>query len=191
MKVEIQRLLGKIEAGTIGKSQPWQGADVVIVEVTPEPTVGGFHPDQRFVETENVAELSWAFEQLRDIFWKCEGYGLWKEEFFGRLGNVATKFQSVCPEGSLTGLLSAVIEEASTMADEIELKGGLEYLALTFDNRIFDDFNLVSDGNRYLNQALVEKRLEEYANELPENHIKAWGVAASVSPRDNEEDEPF
>ena len=165
MKDQIQRLLKKVEAGNVGSAKPWQGADVVILKKAPAPSQGNFYPDPRFVETMYVEELSWLFEQLRDIFRKNEGYGAWKEEFFGRLGNVATKFQSVCPECSLKSLLIAVIEEASTMADEIALDGGLQYLPLTFDNRILDDFVLVSDNNRYLSQELVAKRLQMYVNE--------------------------
>ena len=51
------------------------------------------------------------------------------------------------------------------MAEEIVAYGGLQYLALTFDNRILDDFVLVSDNNRYLSQELVARRLQMYVNE--------------------------
>jgi len=166
MKDQIKGLLKKVEAGNVGMATPWQGADVVILKKAPSPSQGNFYPDPRFVETMYVKELSWLFEQLRDIFWKNEGYGAWKEEFFGRLGNVATKFQSVCPEGSLKGLLTAVIEEASTMADEIALAGGLQYLAITFDNRIRDDFVLLSDNNKYLSEEETKKFVDLYIGNL-------------------------
>jgi hypothetical protein len=165
VNAKIKGLLEKVEAGNVGMATPWQGADVVILKKAPSPSQGNFYPDPRFVETMYVEELSWLFEQLRDIFRNIEGYGAWKEEFFGRLGNVATKFQSVSPECSLKSLLIAVIEEASTMADEIAIDGGLQYLPLTFDNRILDDFVLVSDNNRYLSQELVARRLQMYVNE--------------------------
>jgi hypothetical protein len=162
MKDKIQELLRQVEAGSVGTATPWQGADVVILKKAPAPSEGNFSPDPRFVETKFVKELSWLFEQLRDIFWKSEGYGAWKEEFFGRLGNVATKFQSVCPEGTAKGLLTAVIEEASTMAEEIALEGGLQYLAITFDNRILDDFALLSDNNKYLSEEETKKLVDLY-----------------------------
>jgi len=165
MKEKILKLQKKIADGKISSSSPWQGGDVVILDKAPEPSVGNFYPDPRFVETKFVGELSWVFEQLRNIFWKNDGYGAWKEEFFGRLGNVATKFQSVCPECSIGVLLEAVVEEAAVMAEEIVAYGGLQYLALTFDNRILDDFVLVSDNNRYLSQELVARRLQMYVNE--------------------------
>jgi hypothetical protein len=166
MKDKIHELLRRVEVGSIGTATPWQGADVVILKNAPAPSEGNFYPDPRFIETKFVNELSWLFEQLRDIFWKSEGYGAWKEEFFGRLGNVATKFQSVCPEGSVKGLLTAVIEEATTMADEIALGGGLQYLAITFDNRILDDFVLLSDNNKYLSEEETKKLVDLFIGDL-------------------------
>ena len=162
MKHTIHELQRQVEAGSIGTAPPWQGADVVILKKAPAPSDGNFYPDARFVETKYVKELSWLFEKLRDVVWNIEGYGAWKEEFFGRLGNVASKFQSVCPDGSVKGLLTAVIEEASTMADEIAREGGLQFLALTFDNRILDDFILLSDNNKYLSEEETKKIVDLY-----------------------------
>ena len=182
MQQKITRLKTKIQSNQIGSSESWIGADVVITEVAPPPTNGGFYPDPRFVETKFVKELSWLFEQLRDIFWKSEGYGAWKEEFFGRLGNVATKFQSVCPEGSVSGLLTAVIEEASTMAEEIASEGGLQHLAITFDNRILDDFVLLSDNNKYLSEEETKKLVDLYLGD--------WAIELDVAASPDMGDEP-
>ena len=180
MKKMIQDLLTLVEAGSIGSALPWQGADVVILKKAPTPSEDNFYPDPRIVETKYVKELSWLFEQLRDIFSSNDGYGAWKEEFFGRLGNVATRFQSVCPEGSVRGLLAAVIEEASTMAEEIALKGGIQFLAITFDNRILDDFVLLSDSNKYLS--------EEETKKLVDFYIEDWAVELdAASPNMGEE----
>jgi hypothetical protein len=182
MKDKIQELLRQVEAGSIGIATPWQGADVVILKKAPAPSEGNFYPDPRFVETEYVKELSWLFEQLRDIFSNNEGYGAWKEEFFGRLGNVATKFQSVCPEGAAKGLLTAVIEEASTMAEEIVTEGELQYLAITFNNRILDDFVLLSDDNKYLS--------EEETKNLVDLYIGDWAIELDVAASPDMGDEP-
>jgi len=165
MKTEIENLVNEIRADQVGTSRPWQGADVVITRRAPAPSSENFYPDPRFVETRFVGELSWLFEQLRDVFMASEGYGAWKEEFFGRLGNVAVKFQSVCPESSVIGLLETVAEEAMSMADEIEEFGGLKTLLVTSGNRILDDFTLVTDSNRYLSQARVRERLRLYVGE--------------------------
>jgi len=165
MKEQIAKLMESVRTNQIGTSKAWQGADVVVTKRAPSPSVDNFNPDPRFVETRFVGELSWLFEQLRDVFMKSDGYGLWKEEFFGRLGNIARKFQSVCPECSVVGLLETVAEEAMTMADEIEKSGGLESLMVTTGNMILDDITLASDRNRYLSQERVRERLLMYVGE--------------------------
>ena len=76
------------------------------------------------------------------------------------------KFQSVCPEGSVKGLLTAVIEEASNMVDEIALEGGLQNLAITSGNRILDDFVLLSDKNKYLSEEQTKKLVDLYMGDL-------------------------
>jgi len=48
------------------------------------------------------------------------------------------------------------------MADEISLEGGLQYLAITFDNRILDDFILLSDNNKYLSEEETKKIVDLY-----------------------------
>ena len=73
---------------------------------------------------------------------------------------------SKSPEGSVKGLLTAVIEEASTMADEIALEGGLQYLAITSGNRILDDFVLLSDNNKYLSEEETKKLVDLYMGDF-------------------------
>jgi len=145
----IDEVAELVRSGAIGSEEPWQGADVVICQKAPPPT-RGFYPDPRFVETEFVAELSWLFVRLRNVFWKAEGYGAWKEEFFGRLGNVATKYQVAAHGLTCTNLLLAVIHEAYAMAEEIADTGGIATMMLTWDNRILDDFTEITDLNAYL-----------------------------------------
>jgi len=161
----IESLADRVESGRVGRSRPWGGADVGIVEVAPPPRETQFYPDPRYVETPHVAELSWLFEELLQIFRELDGFGFWKEEFFGRLGNVAEKFHSVCPEGSQKGLLLAVLEEAFSMASEIEASGGLPILMVTSGNRILDDFTKASDRNSYLSRDLVERRIDLYVGD--------------------------
>ena len=180
MRDQILELQTKIREGFIGTSVPWRGADVVILEKAPKPNRSrSFYPDPRFVETKFVTELSWVFRHLQEIFSYSDGFGQWKEEFFGRLGNVATRFQSVCPECKLEALLEVVVEEAAIMADEIIKQGGLRYLSLTFDNRILDDFELVSDTNKYLSQKEVQ--------ELRDLYLGDWVIEVDHSKKDKQE----
>jgi hypothetical protein len=131
------------------QDEDWQGADVVICRKAPAPS-HGFYPDPRFVETEFVGEVSWLFVKLRNIFWDEDGYGAWKEEFFGRLGNVAVKYQAAATGLTCSNLLLAVIHEAYAMAEEIADTGGIATMMLTWDNRILDDFTEISDLSAYL-----------------------------------------
>jgi len=146
---KIDEVAQLVRTGAIVSEEAWQGADVVICRKAPPPS-HGFYPDPRYVETEFVGELSWLFVRLRDIFWNVDGYGAWKEEFFGRLGNVAVKYQSAARDLTIGNLLLAVIHEAYAMAEEIADTGGIATMMLTWDNRILDDFTELSDLSAYL-----------------------------------------
>ena len=69
----------------------WQGADVVITSKPQIVEEGGFYPAPRYVVTSHAPELSWLFEQIRDIFIEINDYGFLKEEIFGRLGNTGNQ----------------------------------------------------------------------------------------------------
>lgn len=144
LQSEIDEVAEMIRNGLIGHEDAWGGADVVICRKAPPPS-HDFYPDPRFVETEFVGELSWLFIRLRDIFRELEGYGAWKEEFFGRLGNVAAKYQAAATSLTCSNLLLAVVHEAHAMAEEIADTGEIATMMLTSDNRILDDFTELTD----------------------------------------------
>ena len=72
--------------------------------------------------------------------------------------------------------LHCLLEEATTMAEEIASEGGLQYLAITFDNRILDDFVLLSDNNKYLSEEETKKIVDLYIGDW------AIGLDAAASP---------
>ena len=155
----LNHIAETVRRGEIGVAKPWVGADVKICEKAPLPS-NRLYPDLRFVETRFVGELSWLFTRLRDVFSNIDGYGQWKEEFFGRLGNVATKYQTVVPETTSTKLLAAVLHEAYAMAEEIQDYGDLATLLLTVDNQILDDFIATSDLSAYLSSEETQEFLK-------------------------------
>jgi hypothetical protein len=146
---KIDKVAKQVRNGAIGHEEAWQGADVVICLKAPPPS-RSFYPNPRYVETGFVGELSWLFVKLRNIFSNEDGYGAWKEEFFGRLGNVAIKYQAVTTGLTCGNLLLAVIHEAYAMAEEIADTGEIATMMLTSNNRIFDDFTGISDLSAYL-----------------------------------------
>ena len=137
----IARLKGissKVAAGNIGMAQPWQGADVIITEVLPVIPADSFYPAPRFVVTEHVGQLSWLFEEARDAFIGLDGYGFWKEEFFGRLGNSANRYLKRHEQHTAEALLLAVLHEAFCIAEEMET-GEFRALSISINNEIYDD----------------------------------------------------
>ena len=89
LKDQLNRLRHQVLAGAIGTSRDWGGADVVIgPPPRPVPTADGFYPDPDYVATKHHRELSWLFEQLRDLFVPYIDY-INKYEFYGRLADSA------------------------------------------------------------------------------------------------------
>lgn len=130
MQKKLESLSKKVATNDIGHAEGWDGADVVVCAVAPPPTEGGFYPEARYVETRYVAEISWMFEQIRNIFWNHPGYGAWKEELFGRLGNVVQSQTARKTDASLEHLIAALLHEVHAIAEEISDHGGLAAMML-------------------------------------------------------------
>jgi len=75
-----------IDGGNWGTSEPWRGADVCVVSQAPTASPDAWLPDDEYVITPYVGEVSWLFEQTRNVVWEHEGFGAFKYEFFGRIG---------------------------------------------------------------------------------------------------------
>lgn len=138
-------LSAEIVNGQSGNSTLWQGADVVITNKPPIIEEGGFYPAPRYVVTSHASELSWLFEQVRNIFMEIDGYGVLKEEIFGRLGNTANRFLSKNPDANTRETLLTVMHETFAIAEEIQ-DGKFGTLKVTGGNQIIDD--LIFDDAR-------------------------------------------
>ena len=136
--IALQNLSKLIAFGSIGKAKTWQGADVVISDKPLSVDTDSFYPQSRSVVTSFASELSWLFENLRDAFMSLEGYGFWKEEFFGRLGNAANRYLSRNVQHSAQKLLLAVAHEAFCILEEMEA-GDFQVLSVSLNNEIYDD----------------------------------------------------
>jgi len=135
----------EIVNGQSGNSTLWQGADVVITSNAPIVEDGGFYPPPRYVLTAHASELSWLFEQVRNIFIEIDDYGFLKEEIFGRLGNTANRFLAKNSEADTDETLLAVMHEAFAIAEEIR-DGEFAALMVTSGNQILDD--LISESEK-------------------------------------------
>lgn len=83
---ELRRLSDLVTAGDWGLAEAWGGAGVVIVDSAPVPVENAWFHDDLFVVTPYVRELSWLFERARDAVCDHDDYGMFKHEFFGRMG---------------------------------------------------------------------------------------------------------
>ena len=137
---ELDSLSKIVISGLSGKAKPWQGADVVVLNEIKlgNSEVDSFYPSPRFVVTEYVGEVSWLFEKLSRIFANEENYGAWKEEFFGRLGNMANRVIGSDAKATIIEIQLAILHEAYSIFEEIQ-SDTHHYLLVASGNTIYDD----------------------------------------------------
>lgn len=131
-----------VDAGAIGSWNPDEArfAGVAIVPVQPEPSPPGFYPEDRYVVTRHVGQVAWLFSRFVECFHTVDGYGVWKEDLFGRLGNAANWYVAANPDATDRELCLAVVVEAYQVADEVAWSGGqVAVPLLVVDNRVLDD----------------------------------------------------
>jgi hypothetical protein len=122
----LDELKDLVLMGKIGVARDWGGADVVIgPPPRPVPTVDGFYPDPDYVATKHHRELSWLFEQLRDLFTPYVDF-MNKYEFYGRLADSANRFITKSGDDEQTEVLRAVLHEADSMLVEFSTFGDLQ-----------------------------------------------------------------
>lgn len=137
---ELDSLAKLVVSGQSGKAQPWQGADVVVTNAIElgNPEVDSFYPSPRFVVTQYVGEVSWLFEKLALIFSNEKNYGAWKEEFFGRLGNMANRVIGIDANATVSEIQIAILHESYAIFEEIQ-SDTHNYLLVASGNSIYDD----------------------------------------------------
>lgn len=177
---KLDGLESLIQAGEWGVGSSQRYADVALVMRRPPNRADSFDPEDRYVVTRYVAEIGWCFDQIREIFSELEGYGNWKEELFGRLGNMVNWILTRKPEAGLVEVLNGLMHEAFAISEEIEEDGGLKTLMISTKNLILNDFaDQLVDG-RVLSEDESLKMLEKLGMALEQDD--AIGIAADVWP---------
>jgi hypothetical protein len=115
---QLDDIASKINAGWLESTDYWGGAGVAITTVSRAPQEPGFYPEPTFVVTPHAGHLSWLFCLLRDVAMGLDEYGLWKQEFFGRLAAAA---QTVPTDADVKLLLLQVLRQAYEMLGMIEI----------------------------------------------------------------------
>lgn len=136
---KLEALTSQVLEGKIGSGDLWQGADVQVTSKQPSQVNNGFYPSARYVVTAHPSELSWLFNSIGDIFSSLDGYAIWKEELFGRLGNAAIRSNDSNPDIETVNLLLRVLHEAFLVSDEID-SNKIKSLPITYSKHIYDDF---------------------------------------------------
>ena len=136
---DLDALTGELRQDRLGTwDQEWaRFADVAIVPEQPEPQPGGFYPEDRYVVTDHTRQLAWLFSRLVEPFSRIDGYGMWKEELFGRLGNAANWYLAANPDATATQVCLAVMCEAYQIADEMAWSdSGMNAPLVVVDNQV-------------------------------------------------------
>lgn len=61
-------IAARVSAGDLGQREFWRGADVIVTPTQIPDEPNSFYPGDDQLITDNVAEISWAFYELRDAF---------------------------------------------------------------------------------------------------------------------------
>jgi len=162
LKLKLFAIQKKVQLNEIGKYQVadfdkefyseigMNWADVCVTpNIPPKSLEPQFYPEPRYVITPFFDQVNWLFSQLLDVFAGIEGFGFWKVELFGRLGNMANRFKNKFPQHNAQELLSAIIHEAFCCLEELE-DGIFESFAVAFGNEIVDDYLDKYDKTQFL-----------------------------------------
>ena len=161
-RVSLLCLAERIEKGDYPHNRrDFGGADVVITSETSKPTEGGFYPDPRYVVTPFSHELSWLFEEMRDMFASFLD-GCNKIEFYGRLANMANRYKKRLKgkKENEKDLLLAVLHETFAILEEME-EGNFQFLMVAVGNTIFDDIIERAESEGYLGVDETQKFFKE------------------------------
>ena len=119
-RIELDHFQSVITSGPL---QPIDGdrfADVSIVPVQPAPRPRGFYPEDYYLVTPHVEQVSSFFLEMRDSFAVNPGYYGFKDEFFLRLAEAANWYTAHNPQTSSEDLLLAILVEAYVLRDLLE-----------------------------------------------------------------------
>jgi hypothetical protein len=166
VRKKLKDIALSIDTKTFDKGRPvkeWGGADVVLTSIVPTASNGeSFYPEPRYVVTPNAKVLSRLFYSLRDAFNKIDDFSFFKIEFFGRLANAASRYQSRLAGSSENpkDLLQAVLHEAFAMLDELE-EGSFNLLPIASGNTIWDDLVERGEASGYLGTEETQRFFDE------------------------------
>jgi hypothetical protein len=133
-------------------------ADVLLLnKVEEDPTLGAFI-GRRVVRTDMPQVFSWLFKQFAHVLAPLPGYGLHKEEIFGRLGNTLTMVEKLDPPAQADEKVAAVIQDFWEICQDL-LDGRMQSFSVALGAQIMDDFVTRSLKSGFVDQETFEQQL--------------------------------
>lgn len=133
-------------------------ADVVLLNKTEEdPTVDSWY-ERRVVRTDMPQVFIWLFKQFVPIIAALPGYGIHKEEIFGRLGNTLAMVEKLEPAALPDDKVAAVIQDFWEICQDL-MEGRMQSFAVALGAEIMDDFVTRSIKSGFVDQETFEKQL--------------------------------
>jgi hypothetical protein len=133
-------------------------ADVVLINKTEEdPTVGSWIK-RRVVRTDMPQVFIWLFKKFVPIIAPLPGYGLHKEEIFGRLGNTVAMVEELEPAALPEEKVAAVIQDFWEICQDL-IENRLQSLAIAVDAEVMDDFVTRSIKSGFVDRKTFEDQL--------------------------------
>ena len=120
---------------------PWGGAGTVIRSSFDDSEFRRFGTPPFVFVTPYVNEMSWLFLQCRNAVNHLEGYGMWKEEFFGRLARVGQDFSQAEPQATVRQIQLAVLLEALLFVEKLKSPDGVDVLPVVVGPEIAEDYS--------------------------------------------------
>lgn len=126
---------------TVLSDNPWGGAGTMIRSSSEDLELTRFGTPPFVFETPYVNEMSWLFVSCRNAVRRLEGYGLWKEEFFGRLARAGQDFSQAEPQATLQQIQLTVLLEALLFVEKLQSPDGVEVLHVVVGPEIAEDYS--------------------------------------------------
>ena len=130
------------EAGSVTlPDNPWGGAGTIIRNSSEDLESRRFGTPPIIFETPHVKEMSWLFLQCRDAVRRLDDYGMWKEEFFGRLARTGQHFSQAQPQATPQQIQLAVLLEALLFVEKLQSPDGIDILHVVVGPEVAEDYS--------------------------------------------------
>ena len=137
----LRSLAVRVASGDIGRKPGRRHgfASTAVTDRAEKPNPNRWGPTPRAFISPFPREMAWIFAEVVKATNMLPGYGRWKVELFGRMGNAGNAYIQENPNSSPSKLGLAVVLEALIFVEKMDSPDGNEVLLVTTDAEIVDD----------------------------------------------------